>query len=139
MENKVVAHLREGRIVKGLTHDFDSRREVFHVLPAEGGGIPVRVRISEMKALFYVRDYIGNREYDPPPGFGVRADRGRRCVVTFYDGEVIFGSTPDYDADGRPSDSDALGFMLYPSDSDDNNVRIFVSSKAIKEIHFPES
>ncbi len=129
-ENKIVAHTRDGRIVKGLTHDFDSSREVFHVLPAEGGGIPVRLRVADLKALFYVKDWLGNRDYDPPAGFGPGMAHGRRCVVTFQDGEVIFGFTPDY-AEG------AVGFTLFPSDPADNNERLWVLSAAVKEIQFP--
>ncbi len=129
-ENKVVAHTRTGRILKGVTTDFDPGRETFHLLPAEGGGVPVRLRVRDLKALFYVRDYVGNREYDPPPGFGPAPARGRRCIVTFEDGEVIFGTTPDW----SPG---ATGFNLYPSDPGDNNVRIFVVRDAVREISFP--
>ena len=130
MENKIVAHTRDGRIYKGLTQDFDPGRETFHVLPAEGGGIPVRLTVSGLKALFYVKDYFGNREYNPPPGFGPSPRNGRRCVVVFEDGEVIFGTTPDY-VEG------AIGFTLYPSDPEDNNLRLFVIRASVREIRFP--
>jgi len=42
---------------------------------------------------------------------------------------VIFGSTPDH-VEG------AAGFTLYPSDPEDNNVRLFVVQRAVKEIRF---
>ena len=130
MENKVVAHTIDGQVHKGITHDFDPGAEYFHLLPAEGGGVPVRLKLRELKALFYVKDYFGNRDYKPPLGFGATAGRGRRCVVTFQDGEVIFGTTPDY-VEG------ATGFSLFPSDPEDNNVRLFVVQRAIREIRFP--
>lgn len=129
-ENKIVAHTLDHRVVKGLTHDFDPAQEFFHVLPAEGGGVPVRVHIADLKALFYVKDFLGNRDYNAPRRFGVAAARGRRCVVTFSDGEVIFGFTPDY-AEG------AVGFVLYPSDPDDNNEKLFVAAAAVQHIEFP--
>ena len=129
-ENKIVAHTLDGRVVKGLTHDFDPAREFFHILPAEGGGVPVRLRLGDLKALFFVRDYLGNREYNAPRGFGPAPPQGRRCVVTFTDGEVIFGFTPDHE-DG------AAGFTLYPSDPTDNNLRLFVASAAVRSIQFP--
>jgi hypothetical protein len=131
VENKIVAHTLEGRIVKGLTHDFDPSRSVLHVLPAEGGGVPVRLEFAQLKALFFVKDYLGNRDYDPPPGFGPGAPRGERCIVTFEDGEVIFGTTPDYA-------NHAGGFTLYPSDPADNNVKLFVVRTAVREVKFPE-
>ncbi|UCF66698.1 MAG: hypothetical protein JSV80_13035 [Acidobacteriota bacterium] len=131
MEHKVVAHTLDGRILKGITHDFDPGRERFHILPTEGGGVPIGLRVEQLKALFYVKDYLGNREYDPPPGFGTAPSRGRRCVVTFIDGEVIFGTSPDY-VQG------ATGFTLFPSDTADNNVRIFVCRDAVQSVEFPD-
>lgn len=129
MEQKVVAHTRDGRIVKGITHDFDPAGDSFHLLPAEGGGVPVRLRVGDLKALFYVKDYLGNREYRAPRHFGAAITNGQRCVVTFHDGETVFGSTADYD-------EEAVGFTLYPADSDDNNLRIFVVRAAVKEVLF---
>lgn len=130
MENKVVVHMRGGAIHKGYTRDFHSGRDSFHLLPAEGGGVPLRLDLSEAKALFYVKDYLGNADYDPPAGFGPARPEGTRCVVTFDDGEVIFGSTPDYDPEG-------IGFTLYPSDPADNNVKIFVVRESTAKVEFP--
>jgi len=31
IENKVVVHLRDGRIIKGNTYDFNTSKETFHV------------------------------------------------------------------------------------------------------------
>ncbi|MDQ7007845.1 MAG: hypothetical protein Q9Q40_11500 [Acidobacteriota bacterium] len=131
MERKVVAHTLDGQVHKGVTRDFDPGREYFHVLPAEGGGIPLQLQVSGLKALFYVKDFLGDKKYDPPPGFGPGKAPGRRCVVTFSDGEVIFGFTPDY-VEG------SAGFTLIPSDPADNNEKIFVSHGAIQHIQFPD-
>ena len=128
-EHKVVVHRIDGKILKGITHDFVAGRSVFHLLPAAGGGVPVRVALDEVKGVFFVRDWLGNREYDPPPGFGPGPVHGRRVVVTFEDGEVIHGSTPDFD-------ESAPGFTLYPSDPADNNVRIYVNARAVRSIVF---
>jgi len=43
---------------------------------------------------------------------------------------VIFGTTPDY-VEG------AIGFTLYPSDPEDNNLRLFVVRDSVREIRFP--
>jgi len=111
---------------KGVTSDFDPSRESFHFLPAEGGGIPVRMRVDEMKALFWVRDYLGNRAFESKRECDETAPEDRRAVVTFEDGEEIWGSLDHEELD--------LGFFLIPVDKRDNNVRIFVVRSALKEM-----
>ena len=63
MEQKIVVHVKDGAVHKGVTHDFSPRQTSFHVLPAEGGGVPVRVQLADMKAMFWVKDYLGNRDF----------------------------------------------------------------------------
>ena len=98
MEQKIVVNMRSGVVHKGVTHDFSPKQDAFHVLPAEGGGVPVRVNMNDMKAMFWVRDYLGNRDFvarrDFDPG---RAPAGRRAVLTFADGETIWGVVTDDD------------------------------------------
>ena len=129
MENKVVVHMREGVVHKGVTHDFQPNAETFHLLPAEGGGIPMRLSLRSMKALFYVRDYLGNRDYQSRREFEATLREGRRAIVTFDDGETIWGVVPHYDPN-------ALGFDFYPSDPDDNNLRIFVINASVRSVEF---
>ena len=127
MENKIVVHMKDGVIHKGVTHDFDPSAGSFHLLPAEGGGVPLRVDSSEMKALFYVKDYIGNRDFVARKQFDDAQRSGRRAILTFLDGEEIWGTV-----DGTVEEE--RGFFLTPSDKEDNNVRIFVVRSALKEL-----
>jgi hypothetical protein len=127
MEQKLVVHKKDGTIFKGVTQDFDPGREEFHFLPAEGGGIPIVMRVDEMKALFWVRDYLGNRQYVPKRVFDDIPAERKRAIVTFDDGEEIWGTLDD-DAEGE------TGFFLSPADRGDNNVRIFVVRSALKEM-----
>jgi hypothetical protein len=127
MEQKIVVHMKAGMIHKGITHDFDPEEATFHVLPAEGGGVPIRVRVDEMKALFWVRDYLGNRRFIARRDFAEVDGAGAKAIVTFLDGEEIWGTLE------RKEDSGA-GFYLFPSDKRDNNVRIFVNRSALREL-----
>lgn len=129
MENKVVVHMKDGTIQKGITQDFSAMRDSFHLLPAEGGGIPKEINIEDMKALFFVKDYIGNREYERVKEFTPNAQYGKRAVVTFHDGEQMWGTYQGYDEKRR-------GFFFYPTDPDDNNIRIYVVRSSIKTIEF---
>jgi hypothetical protein len=126
MEQKIVVHTKEGKIFKGVTQDFQPDLEAFHFLPAEGGGVPVRFRLDDLKALFWVRDYLGNRHFVARREFGAE-NKGQRAVVTFADGEEIWG-TLDNGAENEP------GFFLTPVDREDNNIRIFVIRSALKDL-----
>jgi hypothetical protein len=130
MENKVVVHLLNGRIHKGITHDFDPDGENFHLLPAEGGGIPMRLSIEDMKALFYVKDYLGNSDFVSRRRFDASPGGGRKVIVTFSDGEVVYGTT-------GPSEERRRGFFMEPADPDDNNSKIFVVRSSVKNLQFP--
>ena len=127
MEQKLVVHKNDGTVHKGVTQDFDPHREAFHFLPAEGGGIPIRMELAETKALFWVKDYIGNRQYVARQSFEQGPRSGERTVVTFQDGEEIWGTLTG-DAEGQ------LGFFLIPADPEDNNIRIFVVRAALKDM-----
>jgi hypothetical protein len=127
MEQKLVVHGKDGKIHKGVTQDFDPERDEFHFLPAEGGGIPVCMRVDDVKALFWVKDYLGNRQFVARQTFDEVDEERRRAIVTFADGEEIWG-TVDGDVGHR------RGFFLIPSDRRDNNVRIFVVRSALKDL-----
>ncbi len=130
MEQKIVVNMRSGIVHKGVTHDFSPKQDAFHVLPGEGGGVPIRVKLDDMKAMFWVKDYLGNRDFvarrDFEPG---RATEGRRAIMTFVDGETMWGSITEED----PS---ALGFFFVPSDERDNNLKIFVVRTGLKDLRF---
>jgi hypothetical protein len=126
----VVAHYRDGHIVKGLTNDFLPAKDRFHLFPAgsEPGTAPVEVLISSLKAVFFVFDLKGSPEHKKSNEFD-RPLPGRKIRVMFADGEVMTGTTNGYNP-GRP------GFVLFPADSASNNERCFVVTGATKEIAF---
>lgn len=127
-ERKIVVHMKDGTIRKGVTHDFSPAEQSFHLLPAEGGGVPIRVRVDDMKAMFYVKDYIGNRDFVARRQFDEAQRAGRKAIVTFSDGEEIWGTL------GEHADEDGTGFYFFPADKADNNIRIFVIRSATEKI-----
>ena len=130
MEQKIVVHMRDGAIHKGVTHDFEPRQASFHLLPAEGGGVPVRVALDAMKAMFWVKDYLGNRDFIARRDFDpARAIEGRKAVLTFSDGETIWGAVSEDDAA-------APGFFFIPADDRDNNIKIFIIRTSLKELRW---
>jgi hypothetical protein len=130
MDNKVVARYANGRLTKGTTLDFSPGKDVFHVIDvsAPTGTHPVEIRTKELKALFFVKDLVGdpNREATAPPG-PPRPAAGRRVRVVFRDGEVMVGTTTGYQPD-RP------GFFLEPVDSSRNEERCYVVARAARQV-----
>jgi len=58
--SKIVARFLDGKIVKGYTQNFFPNRPVFHVLPMDAAGKtdPVKIQVSELKAVFFVREFM---------------------------------------------------------------------------------
>jgi hypothetical protein len=130
--NKVVARFADGRIVKGTTADFSPAKDLFHVIevPALAGAKPVEIRTKDLKALFFVRDFAGDRHYADRPDFDpARPPAGRRIKVVFKDGEALVGTTTGYQPT-RP------GFFFVPADPRSNIERCYVVVAAATEISF---
>jgi hypothetical protein len=127
--NKVVAHFSDGRLLKGSTQNFLPGRAAFHVLPADGRG-PVEVRSRELKALFFVKDLVGNPRRRDLRGFLAgpgETPHGKKIAVRFKDGELLCGYSLAYQP-GRE------GFFIFPADAAGNNLRMFVVTAATEEV-----
>ena len=132
---KLVAHTKDGQVVKGFSRDFHPERETFHIVRRTGElAASQEIRLEELKALFHVKtwgrkDRHMGRQPGFPEGDGNRPDGGPyiKTVLEFYDGEKIFGFTSDYDP-ARP------GFYLIPADPEDNNKKIYVVSSALVNV-----
>ncbi|HYV84424.1 MAG TPA: hypothetical protein VFB49_00785 [Patescibacteria group bacterium] len=131
MEEKVVAHYRDGRTLRGTTQDFRPDTDLFHLLPSEGGGIPTAVKINDLKALFYVKDYgYMRRQVERSHRFG-GSQPGLKTIVEFKDGERIWGFTEEYTPSGQ-------GFFFTPANPEENNTRIFIINSSVKQITFED-
>jgi Family of unknown function (DUF6982) len=130
--SKIVARFQDGKMLKGYTQNFFPNRPVFHVLPLDAASTTksVEIGVRELKAVFFVRDFMGNRGYDErkvlDPGEKVQ---GRLIEVTFKDGEVLVGSTTGYDPK-RP------GFFFFPIDPKSNNIKAYILSSAVRGVRF---
>ncbi|MGH7725400.1 MAG: DUF6982 domain-containing protein [Candidatus Eiseniibacteriota bacterium] len=127
--NLVVARYTNGQVIKGYTQDFFPDHPVFHVLP-KGSMASVPVRLADLKAVFFVRDLIGNRLRNknrkfPPVDNGPQ--QGRRIAVHFKDGELLVGYALTYSPE-KP------GFFVFPHDPMGNNLRVFVMRAATQTV-----
>lgn len=128
---KVVVHYADGRIVKGFTNNFFPNRPTFHLHPAgapEGKG--AEVRVADLKAVFFVKDFEGDPAYNEKKTFVEgQSPAGRKVEVTFSDGEVLVGATLGYD-ETRP------GFFIATPDPLSNNLRVFVVTASMKGLKY---
>lgn len=130
MTNKVVARYADGRMIKGSTSDFVPTRDRFHiVLPdAAPGARGVEVLLKELKAVFFVKDLVGNAAHEERKEFDVTHPvAGRKVRITFADGEVLLGTTQAYQP-GRP------GLFIVPADAASNIDRCYVVGSSTREI-----
>lgn len=127
MPNLVVANLLDGTVVKGISLDVDPARPVCHIRTEAG---PVKVKLADAKALFFVRSAEGDpartdrQEVDPED---VRAKGSTRIEIRFRDGERIVAFTNRYPPRG------AFWFVV-PVDGGSNNTRILVNQAAVASV-----
>ena len=135
VQNLVVARFRDGKMIRGVTHDFGPQKKVFHVSTLEKhgrtvGGKVFEIPLSELKAVFFVKSLEGNQG---PPSFKglleekLEAPGLMKVRITFFDGEILVGTTHGYTPERE-------GFFVVPLERDSNNLRIFVVSSAVKKV-----
>jgi hypothetical protein len=130
--NRVVVRFADGRIVKGMTADFVPTKDLFHlkVVTDSAEVKPVEISKSDLKALFFVKDFEGDPQHVESNEFDVsHPPVGRRIRVVFKDGEELVGTTTGYQP-GRP------GFFLVPADYNSNVERCYIVTAATREVSF---
>lgn len=129
---KLVVRYADGRIIKGHSHDFYPNKPSFHLFRVVDGPTneATEVRMKELKAVFFVRDFAGNPQYNERKQF-VAGEQppGRKVQVKFRDGEVLVGATVGYHRRNP-------GFFFIPADPRSNNLKVFAVSGAVTSVHF---
>jgi len=128
---KVVVGYSNGKVIKGFTEDFYPNKERFHLFPADNpSGGAIEVSINDLKAIFVVRDFIGDPLYKERKKY-IEGEKpsGRKVEVTFKDGEVLVGSTLGYDPERQ-------GFFVFPADPKGNNIRAYVVSSPVVKVRY---
>jgi len=130
IENKVVVHFRDGRIVKGLTYNFKPNREIFHVTEAHDEKKIIEVCMSLLEAIFSVKALESNKDHRSPEDFSMESFENLprlKVKISFSDGEVMYGSPDGYTPHMK-------GFFILPADKESNNERAFVIRESTVEI-----
>jgi len=137
LKKKVVVKYQDGEIIKGWVEDFRPDRESFILFPLIEYSEEERLEINfdSLKAVFFVKDFIGDKNYKKVRKFDVKTKvtpGQRKLIVKFKDGENLYGTSHSY---GRYK----IGFFVYPVDPKDNNERIFIIHSAVESIRLMKS
>ena len=130
--SKVVVRFRDGKVVKGYTQNFFPNKPTFLLRPynARNPNELVEISIDALKAVFFVRDFLGNIKYKERKRVTEGDNpQGRFIEVTCKDNEVIVGSTSGYDPK-RP------GFFVFFFDPMANNIKAYIVSAAVSKVRY---
>jgi len=130
MHNKIVVKYKNGKMLKGVSRDFFPNRDMFHLTLGSltESGETLEVDVNELKAIFFVKDFGGKKEYNEKKDFELLKMLGKKMKVKFIDGEEVWGYVQAYSPESK-------GFFLFPSDPNSNNVRIYILNKSVQSVN----
>jgi hypothetical protein len=129
MGQRVVARYRDGKLYKGTVSSFSPLRERFHLLTLQQRVLEIRT--SELKAVFFVRSFVGDPSYSERKTFDVSVCSEPRIVCEFHDGEMLVGHSTTYDAA-------KVGFFVTPVDPKSNNEKVYVIQASARRVFRPQ-
>ncbi len=132
MRSRLVVHYHDGRLLKGYSDDFEPGVDTFHLVSEQekDEGHIYEVNCTDLKAIFFVKtfegnkDYVEKKEFDNIDSYGLL---GLKIKVEFPDGEIIRGMSFDYGENFK-------GFFIMPVDPKGNNQKIYVITDNVKDI-----
>ncbi len=132
---KVILRCLDGRLIKGHIDDFSASDEVVSI---ESESLEnQKIRVGELKAIFFVRTFKGNRSYSERKSFKDLVSVGKRVFVKFKDGESMTG----YIEGGVPWEKGFFlepkkgpGFFLVPVDRESNNIKVYVVATSVRDV-----
>jgi hypothetical protein len=124
--SKVVVRFKDGSVVKRKTNDFFPNKLGFHLTTTEG--FIEEYEVEELKALFFVKDFDGDKSYSYSYSHAINGGR-RKVRVSFADAEEMVGFTQGYS-------SDRSGFFIISADLNGNNEKVYVVMSATTEVQF---
>ncbi len=132
LKKKAVVKYQNSEIIKGWIEDFRPDRKAFILFPLIEYSEEERMEINfnSLKAVFFVKDFIGDKNYKKVRTFDVDfkiTPSQRKLIVNFVDGEHLYGTSHSY---GKYK----VGFFVYPIDPKDNSNRIFVVHSAVESV-----
>ncbi len=133
-----VVRLNDGSLLKGYLKDFSPGKATVVLQEAETDEVH-KLKTADVKAVFFVRTFEGNYDYNEKKSYGIRRPMGKRVFVKFRDGERLVGfveGTVPWEKGFFLSkrENKEKGFFLLPVDEDTNNIKVFVISSSVDDV-----
>lgn len=132
---KVILRFIDGKMLKGFIKDL--KLSDSHLFIEDESSNQHKVRLKELKAIFFVRRFEGDRSYHEKKTFTVAPPNAKRVFVKFKDGEsmmgYIEGDVPWQQGFFNESMKEK-GFYLNSADEGSNNIRTLVITSAVRDV-----
>jgi small nuclear ribonucleoprotein (snRNP)-like protein len=132
---KVVLRFVDGRIIKGHLDGFSPKADF--VLIEDESGVKQRFGVPELKAIFFVRTFEGDKSRSEKKSFEREIPLGKRVFVKFKDGESMVGYVEGevpWEKGFFLEPAKGKGFFLIPVDDASNNTKVFVIAQSVWEV-----
>lgn len=132
---KVVLRFVDGRIIKGHLDEFSPKAD--GVLVEVESGARQGFGVDELKAIFFVRTFEGNKARSEKKSFEKEVPPGKRVFVKFKDGESMVGYVEGevpWEKGFFLEAAKGKGFFLIPVDDESNNAKVFVIAQSVWEV-----
>ena len=137
-EERVVARFNDGRVLKGYAKGFSAEADDV-VIDEAGSGKEHRIAMGDLKALFFIKSFEGDKTYREKKAFGGNTHDGHKVYIKFSDQESLVGFVEGENPWGKgfflsKDGGKAKGFFLVPVDGDSNNVKVFVVGTSVEDV-----
>jgi hypothetical protein len=132
---KVILRFVDGKMLKGFMKDLKLSED--HLFIEDESSQQLKVRLKELKAIFFVRRFEGNRTYQEKKSFTGTPPNSKRIFVKFKDGENMMGYMEGEIPWERGFFLESMkekGFYVIPVDEGSNNIKILVITSAVKDV-----
>ncbi len=132
---KVILRFIDGKLLKGYIRDLRIAEEYLYI--EDESNHQLKVRLKELKAIFYVKKFEGERGHHDREIFDGLLPGSRRVSVQFKDGETIRGlieGAVPWQAGSFRETMKEKAFTIVPVDSGGNNTKIVVVTTAVRDV-----
>ncbi len=132
---KVILRFIDGKMLKGYIRDLKIAEEYLYL--EDESAHQLKVRLKELKAIFFVRKFEGKRSHQEKKSFTGTQTGSKRVFVKFKDGETIMGIMEGDIPWQKGFFLDSMKektFSIIPVDEGSNNTRIMVVTTAVMDV-----